>query len=70
MSVVLQRGDKIHLAFGVRSGLSPDEFAKESTKLHGEYAAAYASMGVEIVISTGSETIVQPVVVAVIRNNA
>lgn len=67
MTAYLHPGDQIHLAFPISGVLYGREAEAEAKRLHDEFTALYARLGVNIVQSTASSQLTAPVVVAVFR---
>jgi hypothetical protein len=65
---ILQRGDKIHLAFGLSGNLTPPEAFFEAQKAITTIKENYREQGVEIVEWTANTGLTHPVVVAIFRN--
>lgn len=64
---ILMPGDKIHLAFPLRSGLTAEEAKKEAQEINDQMTTWYRKAGVEILISSANTSIQHPMVVAVFR---
>lgn len=66
MTAYLQPGDKIHIAFPISANIG-ETLPEASRRMHGEIAAMYAQMNVQLIGSSGNTTLNHPVIVAVIR---
>lgn len=64
---ILQRGDAIHLALPITSGLYGSDLRDEANRSSAEQVAFYATMGVTVAQTTWSTGLSAPVIVAVFR---
>lgn len=67
MSVILQRGDKIHLCVPVDGSQSRVDMQKEAVETARQLTAQYATYGVHVELWAANTGLTAPVVVAVFR---
>lgn len=68
MTVILKRGDRIHLAVGLDNHGDVEAVKKQLREAIADLSDTYTKQGVTVVQWTGSTTLTHPVVVAVFRD--